>query len=433
MTSDNQPPKRKLIEVALPLEAINRESAREKSIRHGHPSTLHLWWARRPLAAARAVLFAQLVDDPSSHPDQFPTEELQREERERLHKLIERLVVWENLRDERLLAEAHAEILKSTDGKPPPILDPFAGGGAIPLEAQRLGLESHASDLNPVAVLINKALIEIPPKFRDSKPVFPGLAESEIRSWNGVEGLAADVRAYGSWMRDEAEKRVGHLYPKATLPDGSTAGVIAWIWARTVTCPNPACGIDMPLVRSWWLAKKKGREAYVVPTIVEDVTAAGGRRVRFEIGNDPSTGPTTDNDGTVARTAATCVACRSSVPLSYVRAEGREGRLRTVLMAVAAEGQRRRVYLAPTNLHSDAASIGRPDSLPVGSLPPHGLSPANPQTPRIYGFFEWADFFTNRQLQVLCAFSDLVDEVRQQVRADGGRQPTRMPSQRIWG
>ncbi|BBZ07779.1 hypothetical protein MDOR_19480 [Mycolicibacterium doricum] len=418
MTSKTQVPKRKLIEVALPLEVINRESAREKSIRHGHPSTLHLWWARRPLAAARAVLFAQLVDDPSSNPREFPTEELQRKERERLHKLIRRLVVWENIRDESLLAEAYAEILKSTDGNPPPILDPFAGGGTIPLEAQRLGLEAHASDLNPVAVLINRALIEIPPKFRDQAPVFPGLAESEIRSWKGAAGLAADVRAYGSWMRNECEKRIGHLYPKATLEDGSTAGVIAWIWARTVTCPNPACGIDMPLVRSWWLSKKKGKEAYVVPAIVTDSEAPGGRRVRFEIGNNPSLGPAANNDGTVARTAATCVACGSSVPLSYVRAEGRGGRLRNVLMAVVAEGQRQRVYLAPTDLHSHAASIERPDSAPVGSLPPHGLSPANPQTPRIYGFFEWADLFTPRQLNALTTFSDLVGDARERVRAD---------------
>lgn len=418
MTSETPVLKRKLIEVALPLEVINRESAREKSIRHGHPSTLHLWWARRPLAAARAVLFAQLVDDPSARPDEFPTEELQRKERERLHKLIERLVVWENSQDEKLLAEAHAEILKSTDGNPPPILDPFAGGGTIPLEAQRLGLEAHASDLNPVAVLINKALIEIPPTFRDRAPVFPGLAESEVRSWAGAEGLAADVRAYGMWMRDEAEKQIGHLYPKAMLPDGSEATVIAWIWARTVTCPNPACGIDMPLVRSWWLGKKKGKEAYIVPTIVEDRLAHGGRRVRFEIGNDPATAPTSPMDGTVARTAATCVACQSSVPLSYIRAEGQQGRLRASLMAVVAEGQRQRVYLAPSDLQADAASIGRPESVPVGSLPPHGLSPNSHQTVRIYGLDEWADLFTTRQLTALTTFSDLVGEARELVLAD---------------
>lgn len=418
ITTESQVLRRKLIEVALPLEAINRESVREKSIRHGHPSTLHLWWARRPLAAARAVLFAQLVDDPSSHPNEFPTEELQRKERERLHGIIERLVVWENIRDETLLAEAHAEILKSTGGNPPPILDPFAGGGTIPLEAQRLGLEAHASDLNPVAVLINKALIEIPPKFRNRPPVFPSLAESEIRSWTGAEGLAADVRAYGTWMRDEAERQIGHLYPKATLPDGSQATVIAWIWARTVTCPNPACGISMPLVRSWWLSKKKGKEAYIVPTIVEDTAAPGRRRVHFQIGNDPSAGPMANNDGTVARTAATCVACGSSVPLSYVRTEGREGRLGTDLMAIVADGQRKRVYLPPNDLHSRAANVGRPDSLPVGSLPPHGLSPDSHQTVRIYGFYEWSDLFTNRQLVALTTFSDLVIVARERVLAD---------------
>lgn len=415
--------KRKLIEVALPLEAINRESAREKSIRHGHPSTLHLWWARRPLAAARAVLFAQLVDDPSSRPDEFPTEELQRKERDRLHHLIERLVVWENVRNETLMAEAHAEILKSTDGNPPPILDPFAGGGTIPLEAQRLGLAAHASDLNPVAVLINKALIEIPPKFRDLSPVFPGLSGSQIRQWKGAEGLAADVRAYGEWMRDEAEKRIGHLYPKATLPDGSKATVIAWIWARTVTCPNPACGIEMPLVRSWWLAKKKGKEAYVVPQVVPDATARGGRRVRFEIGHNPAHGPSPDSDGTVARTAVTCVACKGSVPLSYVRKEGQNNRLGAVLMAVVAEGKRQREYLKPTKEHSrQADNLDRPESVPVGSLPPHGLQPANPQTIRIYGFNEWSDLYTNRQLVALTTFSDLVSEARAHVLSDGGSE-----------
>ena len=214
--------KPKLIEVALPLEDINRESAREKSIRHGHPSTLHLWWARRPLAACRAVLFAQLVDDPSAHPEQFPTEEEQKAERERLHGIISRLVVWENIHDEKLLREAHEEILKSTGGNPPPILDPFAGGGSIPLEAQRLGLEAHASDLNPVAVLINKALIEIPPKWAGHAPVFPGAA-SERLSWPGATGLAEDVRRYGKWMRDEAEKRIGHLYPKVKISGVRTA------------------------------------------------------------------------------------------------------------------------------------------------------------------------------------------------------------------
>src|SRR3954453_982213 len=283
----------KLIEVALPLEAINRESAREKSIRHGHPSTLHLWWSRKPLATVRAVLFAQLVDDPSSHPDRFPTEDAQRAERERLHGIIERLVVWENTRDEALLAEAHNEILESTDGNPPPILDPFAGGGTIPLEAQRLGLEAHASDLNPVAVLIEKALIEIPPKFAGRPPVSSGLASSHLGDWEGATGLAADGRAYGKWIRDEAQKRIGEHYPRARLEDGTKARVIAWLWARTVTCPNPACGIEMPLVRSWWLGKKKGKEAFVRPRVVDG-------QVIYDIGRGLKDAPTKASDGTMS-------------------------------------------------------------------------------------------------------------------------------------
>ena len=405
--------KRKLIEVSLPLEAINRESAREKSIRHGHPSTLHLWWARRPLAAARAVLFAQLVDDPSSRPEEFPTEEAQRAERERLHDLIERLVVWENTRDEKLLAEAHAEILKSTDGNPPPILDPFAGGGTIPLEAQRLGLEAHASDLNPVAVLINKALIEIPPTFRNRPPVFPGLADTQS-SWRGAEGLAADVRAYGEWLRDEAQTRIGHLYPDATLPDGTSATVIAWLWARTVTCPNPACGIEMPLVRSWWLGKKKGKEAYVIPTVVPDAHARGGRRVRFTIGHDPALAPTAESDGTVTRTGAVCLACHGAVPLAYVRAEGKAQRLGATLMAIVAEGVRHRIYLAPTQAHRDAADVPLPSNLPPGELPEQALGF------RVggYGMTKFTDLFTHRQLVALTTFTDLVSPARGRVLDD---------------
>ncbi|EKF23781.1 hypothetical protein C731_2149 [Mycolicibacterium hassiacum DSM 44199] len=399
-------PKRKLIEVSLPLEAINRESAREKSIRHGHPSTLHLWWARRPLAAARAVLFAQLVDDPSSRPEEFPTEELQRKERERLHKLIERLVVWENSNDETLLAEARAEILKSTNGNPPPILDPFAGGGTIPLEAQRLGLEAHASDLNPVAVLINKALIEIPPRFAGRPPVSPSVSKEELaHPWPGATGLAEDVRRYGQWMRDEAEKRIGDLYPKATLPDGSEATVIAWIWARTVTCPNPGCGIAMPLVRSWWLGKKKGKESYVVPSVVDG-------KVHFSIGHDPKSAP--QPDGTVGRTGATCIGCGTAVELKYIRAEGQSGRIGAKLMAIVAEQDRSRVYLEPTHEHEVAASVCRPENIPSGELPSQALG----FRVQAYGFKEYTDLFTPRQLTTLTTFSDLVLEARERVRAD---------------
>jgi putative DNA methylase len=400
--------KTKLIEVALPLEVINRESAREKSIRHGHPSTLHLWWARRPLAAARAVLFAQLVDDPSAHPDQFPTEEAQKAERERLHKIIERLVVWENINDERLLAEARAEILKSTDGNPPPILDPFCGGGTIPLEAQRLGLEAHASDLNPVAVLITKALIEIPPKFRGQPPVWPGLAESETAGWPGARGLAADVRAYGQWMRDEAEKRIGHLYPKAQLPNGKEATVIAWIWARTVTCPNPACRINMPLVRSWWLGKKKGKEAYVLP----HPPTGGTKNVTYTIGHAPTRAPT--HGSMSGRTGTTCLACGTAISIDHVRDESVADRAGVDLIATVAEGNRQRIYLAPDQTQIKAAAVERPLDTVDGDIAD------NPRwfSPPAYGLRSFADLFTNRQLVALTTLSDLVAEARKKVHQD---------------
>jgi putative DNA methylase len=404
MTSKDLWYKPKLIEVALPLEDINRESAREKAIRHGHPSTLHLWWARRPLAACRAVLFAQLVDDPSAHPDKFPTEEAQRAERDRLHGIISRMVVWENDHDEKLLHEAHKEILKSTGGNPPPILDPFAGGGSIPLEAQRLGLETYASDLNPVAVLINKALIEIPPKWAGHAPIAPGAAAERL-SWPGATGLAEDVRHYGKWIRDAAEKRIGHLYPKVQI-SGMDATVVAWIWARTVTCPNPACGGTMPIVKSFWLSKKQGLERYVKPM-------PGDKRVHFEMGG-PHGAP---REGTVNRSGGVCLLCQTPVPLSYIRAEGKARRMGAQLMAIVAESKNRRYFLSPQPVHENAAKLARPEDVPDADIPynPRYLTAPN------YGMQKWADLFTNRQLQTLATFSSLVDEARQQAINDGAR------------
>jgi putative DNA methylase len=416
--SPDAPIRKKLIEVSIPLEDINAESAREKSIRHGHPSTLHLWWARRPLAAARAVLFAQLVDDPSSDPNL--TDEQQKVERERLHGIIRRLVKWENVNNETLLREAHEEILRSTGGNPPAILDPFAGGGTIPLEAQRLGLEAHASDLNPVAVLINKALIEIPPKFAGRPPVFPGAADLKLGTWPRAAGLAEDVRRYGAWMRDQAKERIGNLYPDATVVDEKTkkkarAMTIAWIWARTATCPNPACGIEMPLVRSWWLGTKKGKEAYVVPVVVDDADAPSGRRVEFAIGHDKAKGPTASTDGTLGRQGAVCVACQFAVERKYLRDEGRAKRLGSQLLAIVADGNRRRIYIAPDAEHVSAADVPRPRDLPSQTMPDHSVSPSSHQTVKIYGFDKWVDLFTNRQLVALSTFSALVGEARERV------------------
>ncbi|MFF4807092.1 DUF1156 domain-containing protein [Micromonospora chersina] len=393
--------------MALPLEVINRESVREKSIRHGHPSTLHLWWARRPLAACRAVLFAQLVDDPSAHTDKFPTEEDQAKERRRLFDLIEQLVVWENSNNHVLLRQAYEEIVKCFDGRVPAILDPFAGGGSIPLEAQRLGLEAHASDLNPVAVLINKALIEIPPAWAGRPPVFSGAAESRLGSWPRATGLAEDVRRYGQWLRDEAEKRIGHLYPKAKLSDGSTANVVAWIWARTVKCPNPACGTAMPLVRSFWLTRKKDRPTWLRPVV-------SGTVVKFEVVIDKS-GPSIE--GTVGRQGATCLVCDTPVSLKYVRAEGRAGRMGQQLLAVVAEGQRQRVYLQASSEHIKIADIPRPDDVPDVELP---NNPRNFNTP-VYGLTTFSDLFTHRQLAALTTFCALVKDARERIVADAGR------------
>ncbi|NHP14420.1 DUF1156 domain-containing protein [Rhodococcus sp. IC4_135] len=391
--------KRKLIEVALPLAAINRESAREKSIRHGHPSTLHLWWARRPLAAARAILFAQLVDDPSSLPEEFPTEELQRKERERLHKLIERLVVWENIRDEGLFEEARAEIIKSAGSTLPPVLDPFAGGGTIPLEAQRLGLEALASDLNPVPVLINKALIEFPAVFSGRPPVFPGLAESQIRNWRGAEGLAADVRAYGLWMRNEAQRRLALHYPSAK---GKTP--IAWIWARAVTCPNPACGIETPLVNSFTVCTRKDKEAQIVPSVVDGV-------VRYSVSRQLASIP-----GTVGRTGARCLACDSLIPLDYVRSEGKAKRLGRHLLCTVAEGHRSRSYEEPDHVAVEAADVFPPDDFPEVPLPTKALG----FRIQAYGLTSQSDFYTARQQSLLMELVRLAREARELVLQESG-------------
>jgi putative DNA methylase len=397
--------RRKLIEVALPLEAINRESAREKSIRHGHPSTLHLWWARRPLAAARAVLFAQLVDDPSARPEEFPTQVAQDVERKRLFELMERLVKWENSTDEKLFAQAHAEILKSTGGNPPPILDPFAGGGSIPLEAQRLGLEVHASDLNPVAVLINKAMIEIPPKYAGRPPVFPGAAEGAVQHWPRATGLAEDVRRYGAWMREQAQGRIGHVYPQATLPNGSKANVVAWIWARTVICPNPACGAEIPMASTWWLSKKKDRPTWIQPVVV-------GKRVDFEIKVDKSGPPDPPKRGRGAK--FTCIVCNDTTTDTHVKAEAMAGRMGARLLALVAEGNRRRVYLPATEAQIDVAAVARPDDVPEESL---AIDPRNIWCVN-YGLTTFADLFTNRQLLTLTTFSDLVGMARDRAAVD---------------
>lgn len=352
------PVKKKLIEVALPLDAINAEASREKHIRAGHPSTLHLWWARRPLATARAVIWASLVDDPSSHPEQFPDEASQKQERERLFKILERLVVWENASDEELLLTAKAEILKSTDGNPPAFLDPFAGGGALPLEALRLGLDSHAHDINPVAVMINKAMIEIPQRFSGSMPVNPRSRADNLSrgTWKGAAGLACDVEYYGKWILEEAKKRIGNLYPDITNGDGTTATPVAWIWARTVKCPNPACGCNVPLVKSFVLSKKKN-------VFIRPETTGNKTSFSIEIDNGEAPSPT------VSRQGARCLACGSPISLSYIRDQGKNYLLSSQLCAVVAESKRGKIYFAPDVLQEQVASqANAPEDVPDAPL-----------------------------------------------------------------
>lgn len=431
--------RKKLIEVALPLEAINAASAREKSIRHGHPSTLHLWWARRPLAAARAVIFAQMVDDPSSWPDLFPTEEKQEKERARLFKIIEELVKWENTTNETVLQKARDEIWASwrracaenadhPNAKElfnrnvlPAFHDPFAGGGALPLEAQRLGLESYASDLNPVAVLINKAMIEIPPKFAGKPPVNP-TRDLHVH-WKGAQGLAEDVRYYGQWMRDEAEKRIGQLYPKLEVtaemakerPDlkpmvGQSLTVIAWLWARTVKSPNPAFShVDVPLASTFMLSTKVGKEAYVEP-IIE------GENYRFTVNAGKPKDPENAKSGTKVLRGGNfrCLLSDTPIPVAYIREQGIAGTMGARLMAIVAEGTRGRVYISPTGNHEAIAFNSKPNWKPETEI---NHNPRDIRT-QLYGLTRYGDLFTSRQLVALTTFSDLVGGAIDKIRID---------------
>ncbi len=398
----------------MPLEAINKASAREKSIRHGHPSTLHLYWARRPLAACRAVLFAQLVDDPSAHPDKFPTEADQTQERERLFRIMEELVIWENSTNEEVLNKARAEILKSCDEELPPIHDPFSGGGSIPLEAQRLGLPAYGSDLNPVAVMIGKAMIEIPPLFKDMKPIHPGGPEK--MHYKNAEGLAEDVKYYGEWMRKKAFERIGHLYPQVDLPaehGGGKATVIAWIWTRTVPSPDPAfAGIDVPIASSFLLSSKKGNEAFIEPVVDRQA-----KTITYQIkyGGTPDEHAAAKT-GTKAQRGAhfTCLLSGSAIEPDYVKACGQKGEMRVHLMAIVADGHRGRIYVAGNEKHLKSAILAKPELKTETPLPRH------PQYIGVlgYGFDNFSDLFTSRQLVALNTFSDLVHEVREKIEQD---------------
>ena len=436
--------RKKLIEVNIPLQAINIESAKDASLTHGHPSTLHRYWARRPLAACRAVIFASMVDDPSECKDEFPTESDQNAERTRLHGIIKRLVVWQNSNDENLLAEARYEIafsvarnngenltlfrkkfkndpdavLKYLRDYCPPVYDPFCGGGSISLEGQRLGLQARGSDLNPLPVLITKTIIELPLEFYNQKPInpdadpmgmFTGTGRKKTRvPWKGTAGLADDIRYYGKWMREEAHKRIGHLYPKAQLPDGTSATVVAWLWARTVPCINPACGLQMPLIKTFQLSTKKGNEHWTRPVIDRE-------------SNTLSWVVQTHNEGvpkpTVNRTGAYCCGCGTAVNLPYVREQGRAGKIGEIMIAIVAEGDRKKLFLSPTDKHLQVA-----DSATPKWRPRQAIMDTRKVSALVYGMTHWHELFTERQLTALTTFSDLLLEVRNQMTEHGATE-----------
>lgn len=419
MTSTNNT-KKKLIEVAIPLEAINAASAREKSIRHGHPSTLHLWWARRPLAACRAVLFAQLVDDPSSDPEKFPTHEAQEAERKRLFGIIEDLVKWENSTNEEVLERARTEIRKSCNGELPSVYDPFSGGGSIPLEAQRLGLRAYGSDLNPVAVMIAKAMIEIPQKFKDKGAIHPSVKDRQF--YRNAEGLAEDIKYYGERVRDKAWQRIGHLYPQVELPKeygGGKATVIAWIWARTVPSPDPAfASVQVPVTSSFTLGTKPGREAWIKATPDRKT-----KSVNYEVQRGGSKDDIAQaKKGTKAGQANfRCILSDAPISGAYVDAAASRGEMGRVLLAVAAEGKRGRVYLSPSSDQLEAVAladgaIGEIDTDFLG-VPCRGTFASNAQG-RKYGFETFEDYFLPRQLASLIALSESLSEVQAQVFED---------------
>ncbi len=397
--------RKKLIEVALPLQAINKASAREKSISHGHPGALHPWWARRPLAACRAVLFASLVDDPSSDLERFPTPEDQERERKRLFDLIEQLVQWDNSLNEYVLAQARDEIRKSVGEPLPTVYDPFCGGGAIPIEAQRLGLPALASDLNPVAVLITKALTEIPWRFKGCAPVHPSLrGPLHERTWERATGLAADVDAYGKWMLEEATARIGNFYPKIPLHNGSQATVVAWLWARTVRCPNPLCGAQAPLIKSFALSNRSGREWSLQPLVDRQRKTVRYATQEREPGRD----------GTVTRRGAVCIVCNEPMTLTYIRSEGKAKRLGEQMIAIVADGPNGRVYLPPNEDHIRIALSAEPPWAPDTDLPERALG----FRVQAYGMTKHRELFTSRQLLALTTFSDLVRKCRDRVLAD---------------
>ncbi len=421
----NQP--KKLIEVALPLSEINDASAYDKMPGIGpHPKGIHHWWARLPLPVARAVLFASVVDDPSSHPDRFPTEEDQRRERERLFDIIRRLMQKRLHEHPEIYAEARAEMLKHCGGRLPPVLDPFAGGGSIPLEAARLGFEAYAGEINPVAVLLNKCNLEIAPRWANYPPVNPEDRKKlgGTEAWRGTAGLAADVRYYGKVILERARERIGHLYPPVKVTEkmaaehphlepyvGKELPVIAWIWARTVPSPDPAArGAHVPLMTTFWLSSRRGKEVWLEPVVDR---AKGTWRFRVRTGEPKdrtAISAGTKHGGSGFR----CLLKGAPIPFDYIRAKASQGQMNVAMVAVVAEGVRGKVYLPATPEQVEAAKLADPSGFPETTLPENALGFRIQK----YGIKKHWQMFTPRQLAAMVTLSDLIREVREGIRQD---------------
>jgi putative DNA methylase len=420
---DRSTERKKLIEVALPLTAINTESELDKKLSAGHPTTLHYWWAPRPLPACRAIVFASLVDDPSSRPDLFPDEESQDAERRRLFELMRELIRWENRKNGRVLEAARAEIVKGTNGTLPTLFDPFCGRGLIPLEGQRLGLEVVAADVNPVAALIAKCLLEIVPRLLGRPPVNPKSSARRLLETSGTEGLADDVEYYGRLVLQRAEAKLRPFFPEYTVspelarerPDlkpliGQRLTVMAWLWARTVRCSNPACGCLIPLVGSFWLSQRGRRKWWLEPEVDRKK-----KTIRFNIrcGEGQAPPPTRrPNTGGTFR----CLACGQDSDERHLEGEGRAGRIGKILMACIADGGRSlgRIYLPATKEHEEIASSARPEWRPDIAIPEYSQA-----MPTIrHGVRTWADFFTERQLLTLETLAQEIRAVHDVIRRD---------------
>jgi len=391
--------KKKLIEVAIPLELINQACLDESSVpRKGHTSTLHPWWAKRPLAGCVSVAFSSIVDDPSNS---LPKKEADKE-RNRLFKIIEGLVRWENRGNKKILEKAREEIAKYVDKKVI-FIDPFSGRGNIPFEAQRLGLKVCASDYNPVAVLIEKGVVEIPPKFLGQEPINPEMKSSKIKgNWIGCKGLASDIRYYGKGIQEQAEKQLSQYFRN---PNSSFNPSI-YIWMRSVKCPNPACGCELPLTASFWLSKRKSRPCYLKPIVKHN------KIERFEIIYGKDNAPS----ATVSRTGAKCICCEATIPLDYIRTQGKKGKIVYKLIATIEDTKQGRKYRVASEDEQQLAEKIDLDWTPSGKIPDIALGFRIQK----YGITDFSQLFSKRQLKVLTTYSELIKEVGNKIKKDGG-------------